>query len=527
MNKRILLLFPNTSNDGVMPLAVAILSSIAKDLGYTIEYFDTTFYRKEKISTEAREKSGEFKGVNRDDFIELKPYESMHLEFSEVLNDYQPDILAVTANSLEYELFNELMEAVEFKGPKPFVMVGGVHATLDSEEVINNPFVDAICTGEGEIPWEEFLIKFEEKSDFHTIKNLWVKHEGEIHRNPEGYLLGEDKLWDRPLDLTLFDERNFLYVFDGVTYKKGNIELSRGCPYECTYCVNTIFKNNAKGLGKFFRIRSIENIGPAIEQLINMGCEMLYFQDESFLSINEPTLRDFCSWYAKEVKLPLLVMARPETVTESKVKLLADMNVPIQVSLGVESGSQRILTEICNRKTTVEELIAAGNMLKKYNIRMTGFTMIGFPTETREEAFMTIDLMRTLDMDNSVMSIFYPFKGLPLRDFCLERGYITGDEPARSFTSGSILKNQPMTSQEVFNIRRCYSLYTKLPLEYMPDVEKCEKDYENNKELFAKLVDLVLGKYYRSWDLGKNLGKDPVAAEMERSETELERAAIC
>jgi hypothetical protein len=220
-------------------------------------------------------------------------------------------------------------------------------------------------------------------------------------------------------------------------------------------------------------------------------------------------------------------MARPETVTEAKVKLLADMQVPIHFSLVFESGSQIVLTDICNRKTTVEELKTAGNILRKFNVRITGFTMIGFPTETREEAFMTIDLMRTLDMDNSVMSIFYPFKGLPLRDLCLERGYITGDEEAREFTAGSILKNQPMSAQEIFNIRRCYSLYTKLPIEYFPDIEKCEKDYENNKELFAKLVGLVLGKYYRSWDLGKNLGKDPVSAEMERSETEMERALIC
>jgi hypothetical protein len=57
----------------------------------------------------------------------------------------------------------------------------------------------------------------------------------------------------------------------------------------------------------------------------------------------------------------------------------------------------------------------------------------------------------------------------------------------------------------------------------MPDIEKCEKDYENNKELFAKLVNLVFEKYYRSWDLGK----DPLSAEMERAATEMERAGIC
>ena len=116
MNKKILLLFPNTSNDGVMPLAIAILSSIAKTLGYTIKYFDTSFFKKEKISTEDHEKTGAFKGIDRENFIELQPYENMYTEFSELLNDYEPDILAVTANSLEYELFVEIIETVEFLG---------------------------------------------------------------------------------------------------------------------------------------------------------------------------------------------------------------------------------------------------------------------------------------------------------------------------------------------------------------------------------------------------------------------------
>ena len=500
MNKKILLLFPNTSNDGVMPLAIAILSSIAKTLGYTIKYFDTSFFKKEKISTEDHEKTGAFKGIDRENFIELQPYENMYTEFSELLNDYEPDILAVTANSLEYELFVEIIETVEFKTFKPFIMVGGVHATISPEEVISNPFVDAICMGEGEKAWEEFLVKYEIKSDLHNIQNLWIKQGGSIHKNPLGSLLNEDELWESPLDLSLFDKRHFLYVFDGVTYKKGNIELSRGCPYSCSYCVNSAFKGAYKGLCKFMRIRPIENIKTAIMKLISVGCEMLYFQDESFLSIPYSVLQDFCSWYEKEVKIPFLIMARPESVREDKVKLIADMQVPLQLSLGIESGSERILKDICKRRSTIEDLKRAAEILKKYNIRTTGYTMVGFPTETREEAFMTINLVRSLNIENSVMSIFYPFKGVPLRDYCLKHGYITGNEKARAFTDGSVLLNQPMSPQEIFNIRRTYSLYTKLPDKFMPDVEKCEKDYDNNKKLFAKLVNLLFEKYYKSWN---------------------------
>ncbi len=49
MNKpKVLLLFPNTSNEGVAPLAISILSTIAKQSGFEVKYFETSFYQKSK-----------------------------------------------------------------------------------------------------------------------------------------------------------------------------------------------------------------------------------------------------------------------------------------------------------------------------------------------------------------------------------------------------------------------------------------------------------------------------------------------
>jgi radical SAM superfamily enzyme YgiQ (UPF0313 family) len=391
---------------------------------------------------------------------------------------------------------------IEFTGAKPFIIVGGVHATLSPDEVISTPCVDALCRGEGEKAWEEFLIRFEARDNtLHNISNLWVKYEKNVYKNSLRPLLSAEELWDSPLDFDLFDDRHFLYFFDGVRYKKGNIELSRGCPYSCTYCVNSALKSMYSGKGKFMRVRPIENIKDGISQLLDIGCNMLYFQDESFLSIPYVILKDFCRWYQQEIRLPFLIMARPESVTEEKVKLLAEMQVPIQVSLGIESGSSRVLKEICNRITSVEDIRNSVDILKKYGIRTTAYTMIGFPTETREEAFMTINLVKSLDIDNSIMSIFFPFHGVPLRKYCIENGFISGDESARSFTDTSILQHQPMTADEIYNIRRTYSLYTKLPDSYLPDIEKCEKNFADNSELFNNLVNLVVTKFYKNWKL--------------------------
>ena len=65
MKKKILLLYPNSTNDGVMPLAIGILSTIAKDLGCDVEYFETSFYQKEGSVPEERERTGEFKASDR------------------------------------------------------------------------------------------------------------------------------------------------------------------------------------------------------------------------------------------------------------------------------------------------------------------------------------------------------------------------------------------------------------------------------------------------------------------------------
>jgi len=299
--QKVLLFFPNTSNDSVVPRAIATLSSIAKQVGFDVRYFETSFYKKRCSAAEERERSGEFKSFDRNSFIKLLPHERLRSDFYETLMQYKPDILAVSANSLEYELFCELIQEIQSVKPKPFVIVGGIEATIAPDDVIINPYVDALCVGEGEKTWEEFLVRFKAGQDITNVNNLWVKNDSGIHRNPLRPLLTEQELWTHPLDLSFFDKRHFTYVFDGKVYLRGNIELSRGCPYSCTYCVNTGLKQIYKDLGKFVRVRPLDNLQEEVSRLVGLGCEMLYFQDESFLSTPYGVLEKFCRWY--EAKL--------------------------------------------------------------------------------------------------------------------------------------------------------------------------------------------------------------------------------
>jgi len=72
----------------------------------------------------------------------------------------------------------------------------------------------------------------------------------------------------------------------------------------------------------------------------------------------------------------------------------------------------------------------------------------------------------------------------------LERGFINGKEPVRNFTDNTVLRNQPMSPDEISNIRRCFRLYTKLPEKYPLRLKHVKGIPTGNRELFAELVEI-------------------------------------
>jgi radical SAM superfamily enzyme YgiQ (UPF0313 family) len=392
------------------------------------------------------------------------------------------------------------MNRIALPAPAPLVIVGGVYATLDPESVMAMPFVDAACVGEGEGAWADLIYELKKGGDISVIKNLWVRTPQGIRKNPLRPLISGDRLWNIPVDYSFFDERHLLKPYDGEMIYRGMIEYSRGCPFNCYYCANSAIKERFRGLGKYFRIRPFDNFQQGVKCLTNLGAEMLQLQDECFFSNKTAEIQRFCDWYSSEIRLPLLLQTRPDSVTEDKVRLVAEMDLPVQVSLGVESGSPRILREICNRQMSIASIKNAFEIIHRYNLRSNAYCMIGFPTETRDEAFMTINLIREIKPTIAIMSIFYPFQGVPLRKFCVNQGYINGNESARTFTDDTILRHQHMSPDEIKNIRRCFRLYTKLPKRYLSSVERCERNFDQSRELFKALVE-------RSW------AENPMAME--------------
>lgn len=495
MNK-ILFIFPSVANNPEITKAISILNGIAKKRSWQTDYFDAYEYEKEYRSTasvKARANTGEVKAFKNID-SKLKSRNQLVKDLQEKISSLNPDIIVISCSSYEYDHLFDFWP--EIKIPESaLVIIGGVHCVLEPDEVIETGLFDMVCIGDGEEAFDEILDKYEKKQDLRYIKNIYYKDKGnnKIIKNPRRNLTDENILWKFTPDYSLFDDKYFIYPFHGKLYRRFRFEMGRGCPYSCAYCANSALKRVFQGLGKYCRTRPLEDMKKDMEILLNKyNIGMFLLDDECLLAHSIEWLNDFFKWYGEVVKKPFILQTRPETITEEKVQILEKSNAPFfLVKMGVESGSERILKDVCNRMTKIEQIEKAYDILHKHDkIISGGCFMMGFPYETREDIFKTINLCRKVKPDEMLVNIFQPLPGQKLKEVCIKEGYMNADDKLCFFTDSSILKMPQISKNEIESLRRVFPLYATLPREYFSKIELCEKDFNNNQGLYKELVDL-------------------------------------
>ena len=98
----------------------------------------------------------------------------------------------------------------------------------------------------------------------------------------------------------------------------------------------------------------------------------------------------------------------------------------IQIGLGVESGSKKILKTI-NKNLSINSVIKAFDILKKYNLDPYPLLMVGNPGESTETIKKTISLLRIINPNRVAVSIAMVFPGTELFDLAKKQGFIDRD----------------------------------------------------------------------------------------------------
>lgn len=346
-----------------------------------------------------------------------------------MLDDYikkfNPEMICVTAFSTAFDFLNEIALYVKNTYPHIYRIIGGPHASLNPDDVINGNF-DAVCIGEGEYPVLDLVNQLEKGKKPSGIPNLWIKTESGIEKNPTRPFI-ED------LDSLPFPDRDMWVEWVDPQSRALFIQpilIGRGCPYQCTYCCNHALKKTSPG--KYVRGRSPANIVEEIKQVYEQfpWTTRFYLEVESF-GVNKKWAIEVCNAledFNKTLDNPLVFGANLRITKNAEFEdlFIACRDANFQyLNIGLESGSERVRNEVLKRNYSNETIIKAVKEAKSHGMKVALYNMIGIPTETKEEFQETIEVNRKCQPDWHNTSIFYPYPGTDLYQMSKDLGLLT------------------------------------------------------------------------------------------------------
>ena len=196
----------------------------------------------------------------------------------------------------------------------------------------------------------------------------------------------------------------------------------------------------------------------------------------------------------KEIGLPFWMQTRPETVNYEKLKKLKDVGL-MRMAFGLEHGNEEFRTKMLDRRWKNKDIIEAMKVPKELDIDFSVNNITGFPNETRDLVFDTIEINRDIDATNYNIYTFVPFHGTPLRKLTDKMKLTSHNTITKCLSDQSQLHMPQYTPEQIEGIKRTFVLYVKFPKSRWKDIEKAEKFTPEGNKIFKELQLEYMDKY--------------------------------
>ncbi len=374
-------------------------------------------------------------------------------EFKKKMEEVQPDL---TAFSVRTTIFSYVQEYAKWakEASNTVTICGGYHPTIAPEESINAEGVDIIAVGEGEGALQDLCQKMEKRESFDKVANLWIKKNGDIIRNPVRPLIEDLDTIPIP-DFSLFDYTNL----ESSVIKTASVMVSRGCPYNCTYCCNHRIRGVYPNPQKYARFRSPDRSIEYLKKILNdySFIEYISFMD-NILPMRRSWFNEFIDLYKREIGLPFSCNFRANLVKEDVVKALKEAGC-FRIHFGVESGDDYIRNTVLKRKITRQDMVDAFVACREAGISTLSYNMVGLPHEDMRKALETIKLNAEMKTKRVVVSIFYPYPNTDAYDMSVKEGYI---EPTFDYREDVPLTQKRFKKDAVVFVSTYFETFMKL-----------------------------------------------------------------
>jgi len=365
-------------------------------------------------------------------------------EIKEQIRKIKPDIVAVscllTAREKDSLMVCRCAKEVDKNMP---VVVGGIHANLFPEKLLDTNSIDFVILGEGEFRLPRLLDDLNEGKDKFDFDGIaYVK--------------------DKP------------YAPFSAERRVAQILGTRGCPNNCNFCATINL------WGRKVRARSVDNI---IDEL-KMLKEKYDIKEVQFIDDNLTVNKQMAKELFRKMKNLSLKWCTPNglmfnTLDKEMIKLMAECGA-YQLTFAIESASERVLKNIIHKNVRLDLVKEMVDEAHKYDISVHGMFLMGFPGETREEIHTTLDFPFKIGFDSVSFFVVNPMPGSQLHQECIDKGYIDETYSVMDFKTAHI--KIPKDSPEYnFDVRELEELIDKKTREYNEFAKKLFPERWNRK----------------------------------------------
>ena len=430
---KILLIQPNRWGRGITSIWIPSHTGILKSKNHDVKLFDCTFYK--NWAEGELDYNTQNQQYQPTEYSKLVKYIESDIfdEFQKLVNSFEPDIIFWSAISShihgegEYaniQYGNMLVEKISTSAKK---IAGGLQPTGEPKQMLTRfPNVDFFIMGESELVLTELADKIDQRKELLTTNGLIWKKDGKIIINkPQQIISDMDTI--STYDYSIFDDQVFLRPYNGRIVRGVDYELSRGCVYACSYCVETTIQQYygfteitdqgiIKNASAYLRSKSAKRIFAEMNTLNQkFGIEYFRCQDTNFLTIDHNVLNELSELInSSGLPIYLYVETRPEGINKSSVELLKKMKVD-GVGMGIEVSSEAFRKNHLNRFPAQDKIIEAFSLLKDAGIKRTSYNIIGLPNETEDMIIDTIKFNSVLQPDNITVAFYSPYLGTKLQ----------------------------------------------------------------------------------------------------------------
>jgi len=452
------------------PLGILYLASIIKEK-YDVKIVDST-------------SEGYYNDMEEGEYI---TYGLSDEQIKQRIREFNPDIVGISSmfSSAKQRALHHC-DLVKSVNRNIKVVLGGIHTSIEPMQSIQHPSVDFVIIGEGEYRLLKLLDMLNNGMKIFPFDGIAYKKDGEVIYRPMTKRIQDlDKIPFPARELVDFDN----YMKIGVPFapfprgeRPCQIMTSRGCPFHCVFC------STVKYWGRQFRKRSVENIMDEIHYMIDTyKVDEVQFADDN-MTIDKQRAIDLFTRYRDEVKLPwctphgLMI----KTLDKDMIKLMAESGA-YQVTIAVESGSERVLKEIIHKPVPPKETVKLFvDEFHKYGVQVHGLFVVGFPGETRAEIMETLQYPFDIGFESVTYFTANPMPGSELYTICKNKGYLPTGDKKMDFKYAEITIPEN-SSDYVMSTEELTKLVEEKTHEYNEwSKEKFAKQWEEKFRLYLK-----------------------------------------